>query len=159
MKFTKFGVANDTAAVLKNMSNFKMVMNQINQAVNDASYSGKNLLLGNATMNVIFNEDGSSHLNVQGNNMTYDGDLGFSNITQVDWTRSGSIQQAIDQATKATTTLRTVAASFGASQSIIQARSDFANSMIATLHDGADSLTLADMNELAANSLALSTQR
>ena len=40
----------------------------------------------------------------------------------------------------------------------MKTRQDFANNIIATLNEGADKLTLADMNEEGANMLALQTR-
>ncbi|MFN3076822.1 MAG: flagellin, partial [Alphaproteobacteria bacterium] len=154
-----FGVSNASATVAKNLADFKTVMQQIDLTINDASYKGKNLLKGNDTMNVIFNEDGSSRLEVDGGHFSYAGDLKFSDVATLDWSKTAAIQSSVDQANGAIQILREESAKFGTAQSIIQTRQEFTTTMISTLKDGADRLTLADMNELAANSLALQTQR
>ena len=56
-------------------------------------------------------------------------------------------------------TLRSQASTFGSNLSIVQNRQDFTKTMIDTLETGAGNLTLADMNEEAANLLALQTRQ
>ena len=55
--------------------------------------------------------------------------------------------------------VRSQASTFGSNLSIVQNRQDFTKAMIDTLETGAGNLTLADMNEEAANLLALQTRQ
>ena len=55
--------------------------------------------------------------------------------------------------------LRAQASEFGQNLSTVQIREDFTQNMINNLQSGADKLTLADMNEEAANMLALQTRQ
>ena len=55
--------------------------------------------------------------------------------------------------------VRTQSSTFGSNLSIVQNRQDFTKEMINTLQTGAANLTLADMNEEAANLLALQTRQ
>jgi flagellin-like hook-associated protein FlgL len=59
----------------------------------------------------------------------------------------------------ASTKLRSQASSFGSNLSVVQIRQDFSKSLINVLQTGASNLTLADTNEEAANSQALSTRQ
>jgi flagellin-like hook-associated protein FlgL len=56
------------------------------------------------------------------------------------------------------TTLRAEASALGANAAIVKTRQDFTQSMINTLKAGADSLTLADVNEEGANLISLNTR-
>ncbi|MBF0129659.1 MAG: flagellin, partial [Alphaproteobacteria bacterium] len=156
-----------SATVLKNATDFNLVMAQIDAAVNDASYKGVNLLKATPdNLIATFNEDGTSKLTVTGVNSTYSG-LGITTADGTVNTTGGTgswggltgINISLSLVTNALTTLRTTASSFGTSSAIIQTREDFAKNLITTLKAGADKLTLADMNEEAANMLALQTQR
>jgi flagellin-like hook-associated protein FlgL len=55
--------------------------------------------------------------------------------------------------------LRTEASSLGSNLSVVQIRQDFNKNLINVLQTGASNLTLADTNEEAANSQALSTRQ
>jgi flagellin len=55
--------------------------------------------------------------------------------------------------------LRTQASSLGSNLSIVQIRQDFSKNLINVLQTGSSNLTLADTNEEAANSQALSTRQ
>lgn len=154
-----FGTSNSGTAVAKNFADFKTVMSQIDQLVTDSSYKGTNLLKGSASMSVSFNEDGSSALTVQGVDYTYT-NLGMTNTSSLNWgSTAGDIQKSLTQTKEALDTIRSQAATFGTSNSIIQTRNDFTKNMVDTLKSGGDKLVLADMNEEAANMLALQTQR
>ena len=59
----------------------------------------------------------------------------------------------------ASITLRSQASAFGANLSIVQIRQDFSKKIINVLQTGSANLTLADSNEEAANSQALSTRQ
>ena len=69
------------------------------------------------------------------------------------------INESIKEATAAINTLRTYASTFGNNYSIVQTREEFTNNLINVLEEGADKLTLADMNEESANMLALQTRQ
>ena len=70
-----------------------------------------------------------------------------------------AINTTIGQVEKAITTLRSVASEFGNNYSIVQTRQEFTENLINVLTEGADNLTLADMNEESANMLALQTRQ
>ena len=77
-----------------------------------------------------------------------------------DWLASASAETAIDwRVDSAATTLRSEASALGSNLSIVQIRQDFNKNLINVLQTGSSNLTLADSNEEAANSQALSTRQ
>jgi len=59
----------------------------------------------------------------------------------------------------ASSTLRDEASTLGSNLSVVQVRQDFNKNLINVLQTGSSNLTLADTNEEAANSQALSTRQ
>jgi flagellin-like hook-associated protein FlgL len=74
-------------------------------------------------------------------------------------TAEGNIKASVTLAINAINTLRDDASKFGNNYSIVQTRQSFTENLINVLEEGADSLTLADMNEESANMLALQTRQ
>ena len=70
-----------------------------------------------------------------------------------------AINKAIDSITDATSKLRTMSSALGNNYSIVETRQDFTENLVNVLEEGADKLTLADMNEESANMLALQTRQ
>ena len=70
-----------------------------------------------------------------------------------------SINASLKAANEAIDTLRGYSSDFGNSYSIVQTREEFTTNLINVLEEGADKLTLADMNEESANMLALQTRQ
>ena len=135
---------------------FNSVLDQIDELVQDTSYKGINLLKGD-NLTVMFNESRTSTLELKG--VTFDSiGLGFTQVSN-QWVDIASIDRSLDQITKATSMLRAQASEFGQNLSTVQIREDFTEKMINNLQTGADKLTLADMNEEAANMLALQTRQ
>ena len=140
------------------VSQYNGIIAQISTTAQDASFNGINLLNGD-TLKLTFNETGKSTLNISG--VTYDATgLGLSSLTAgTDFLDSSSANKAITALSAASTSLRTEASSLGSNLSIVQIRQDFSKSLINVLQTGASNLTLADTNEEAANSQALSTRQ
>jgi flagellin len=140
------------------VAQYNNVLQQINTTSQDSSFNGINLLNGD-TLNLTFDETGASKLAITG--VTFnDAGLGLSNLTQgTDFLDSNSANAALATLTQASTTLRTEASSLGSNLSIVQIRQDFNKNLINVLQTGASNLTLADTNEEAANSQALSTRQ
>ncbi len=135
---------------------FDAILTQINELVQDTSYKGINLLKGD-NLTVVFNEDRTSTLELKG--VTFDATgLGFTTAKN-EWIDNDSIDTALDQISKATSSLRAQASEFGQNLSTVQIREDFTENMVNQLTTGADKLTLADMNEEGANMLALQTRQ
>ena len=135
---------------------FDEILTQIDNVAKDSSYKGINLLQEN-DLTVIFNEDRSSKLEVKGVDASSEG-LGIA-ASKNNWQRDSDIEVAISQVEDAISELRTMASDFGNNYSVVQTREDFTDNLINVLTEGADNLTLADMNEESANMLALQTRQ
>lgn len=150
----------DDDAALKRANfadDFNDAMKEIDNLAKDANYNGVNLLMGD-DLDVIFNEDGSSKLEVKG--VTFDADgVGLSSITAEQFYDSGSIQGVLDQIDGAFQTIEAQSSKFGSQLQIVQTREVFTKDMIGTLDDGAHALTAADTNEEAANLATLQTRQ
>jgi len=140
------------------VAQYNQVLQQINTTSQDSSFNGINLLNGD-TLNLTFDETGASKLAITG--VTFnDAGLGLSSLTAgVDFLDSNSANGVLAQLTDASTTLRTAASSLGSNLSIVEIRQDFNKNLINVLQTGASNLTVADPNEEAANSQALSTRQ
>ena len=80
----------------------------------------------------------------------------FNSNGSVQFTSTNNVLSALNTAS---ITLRSQASAFGANLSIVQIRQDFNKNLINVLQTGSSALTLADTNEEAANSQALSTRQ
>ena len=137
---------------------YNQVLAQINTTAQDSSYNGINLLNGD-TLNLTFDETGASKLSISG--VTFnDAGLGLSSLSSgTDFLDSNSANNVLTTLTQASTTLRTEASALGSNLSVVQIRQDFNKNLINVLQTGASNLTLADTNEEAADSQALSTRQ
>ena len=135
---------------------FNEIMKQIDNLAKDSGYKGINLLQMN-TLTVIFNEDRSSQIEVKGVDASSTG-LKISNPID-SWQTDEDINKSITEAENAISELRIMASDYGNYYSIVQNRQDFTKNLINVLTEGADNLTLADMNEESANMLALQTRQ
>jgi len=72
---------------------------------------------------------------------------------------NGKIGESMTKVETAIATLRGWSSKFGNNYSIVQNREEFTENLINVLTEGADKLTLADMNEESANMLALQTRQ
>ena len=140
------------------VSQYNGIIAQISTTAQDASFNGINLLNGD-TLKLTFNETGKSTLSVQGVTFSSAG-LGLGSLTNgTDFLDSTSANNVLAALGSASTSLRTEASALGSNLSIVQIRQDFSKSLINVLQTGASNLTLADTNEEAANSQALSTRQ
>ena len=108
----------------------------------------------------MFNETGKSTLNITG--VTFDSaGLGLSKLVSgTDFIDNAATNTAFPATSTAPRrTLRAQASTFGSNLSIVQTRQDFTKNLINVLQTGSSNLTLADTNEEAANSQALSTRQ
>ena len=136
---------------------FNSILNQINQLASDASYKGVNLLNGE-DLKVVFNEDRSSFLEVEGDHADST-NLGLTEAVAGDWNENTDLDGTITAIDGAINKLRDMATKFGNNYSIVETRQEFTENLINVLEEGADDLTLADMNEESANMLALQTRQ
>jgi flagellin-like hook-associated protein FlgL len=150
--------ANSQATRAGLVAQYNNVLQQINTTSEDSSFNGVNLLNGD-TLNLTFDETGASKLAITG--VTFnDAGLGLSTLTAgTDFLDNSSANTALVVLTQANTVLRTEASALGSNLSIVQIREDFNKNLIDVLQTGSSNLTLADTNEEAANSQALSTRQ
>ncbi len=133
---------------------FNNALSQYDSLIKDSSYKGVNLLQAD-DLKVIFNENRSSTLDVSGVDLSSD-KIG---MMSADWSKAKDVQNSINQIINAKNTLRSASTKLGNYYSIITTREDFTENLINVLEEGADKLTLADMNEESANMLSLQTQQ
>jgi flagellin len=151
------GTTTDNATRASLQSDFNNLLSQISTLAADSSYNGVNLLDGD-DLSVIFNEDGSSSLSIEGVDFSAAG-LGLTNATGSAFQTNAGVNSALAQLDTATANLRTQSSRFGSNLSIVQTRQDFTKNLINVLQSGADNLVLADTNEEGANMLALQTRQ
>ena len=166
------------------MKQFNDIRTQITQLAGDAGYKGVNLL-GGDSLTVTFNEGRTSSITVEGKTADSDS-LGM--VVATDWAKNlettkaaaeaegateddkkayadavkaskAKINESITNVETAINSLRSMASTFGNNYSIVQNRQEFTENLIDVLTEGADKLTLADMNEESANMLALQTRQ
>jgi flagellin-like hook-associated protein FlgL len=140
------------------MVRFNDLLDQVTSLAKDSGYDGVNLLK-NDTLTVEFAEKaGSSNLDLAG----FDSAVGGSVITaatQTDWSANTNIDTAIKALETSDANLRTQAKTLSSNLGVLTARQDFTKNMVNVLTTGAADLTNADLNEEAANLLALNTQQ
>ena len=175
---TAQGLANSAAATSDDstraslMTQYNTILAQADQLMQNSGYGGINLLQGDK-LNVKF--DSSSTTSTLGIQNLATGALtatalGVATGAAGAWTNGAAaggtigtagnlaIETQLTNLTKAVTTLRAEASALGANAAIVKTRQDFTQSMINTLKAGADSLTLADVNEEGANLISLNTR-
>jgi flagellin len=140
------------------VSQYNVIIQQITTTAQDSSFNGVNLLNGDS-LKLVFDESGKSFLNING--VTFDANgLGLASLTAgTDFLDGVSAQNTINKLNAASSTLRTEATSLGSNLSVVQIRQDFNKNLMNVLQTGSANLTLADSNEEAANSQALSTRQ
>jgi flagellin-like hook-associated protein FlgL len=132
-------------------------MSQITALAEDSGYKGTNLL-DNGSIDVKFNESGSSKLTVNGFGATTLSEINLAFTTE--WSSADStINSSLTLIGASSEILRTKAKTLAANLNVITTRQDFTKDIIDTLKTGADNLTLADMNEESANMLMLQTRQ
>ena len=140
------------------IAQYNQVIDQIKTTAQDSSFNGVNLLNGDQ-LKLVFNETGKSTLTIQG--VTFDPTgLGLTKLTTgTDFNDNTSTNATLAALNNASSALRSQASTLGSNLSIVQIRQDFSKNLINVLQTGASNLTLADTNEEAANSQALSTRQ
>ena len=140
------------------VTQYNQILSQITTTAQDASFNGVNLLNGDS-LKLVFDETGKSTVNITGVTFNPAG-LGLTNLTPgTDFIDNNTTNKVLAALNTASITLRSQASAFGANLSIVQIRQDFNKNIINVLQTGSSNLTLADANEEAANSQALSTRQ
>lgn len=146
--------AEEQARLAGYQNQYNNILSQYDMLIKDSSYKGINLLETDR-LKINFNEDKSSKVMVEGVDVTSKS-LG---LQTTEWLTQDDVQKSLEQITNAKNVLRSAASQLGNYYSIITTREDFTNKLINVLEEGADKLTLADMNEESANMLALQTRQ
>lgn len=141
------------AALEKDFNNLRDQMTQL-VSNGDTGYRGTNLLMGDKLLTV-FNEFRTSSLSTEGQTFTADG-LG---LTEANFSRISSTEKIIDDVRTALGKVRDFGGTLANDLSIIQTRQDYTKTLINTLTEGSDKLTVADQNEEGARMLALQTRQ
>ncbi len=130
------------------------ILKQYDNLIRDGSYKGVNLLQ-EQNLKINFNEDRSSKIEVKG----VSADSLSLGLKTTAWENTADIEQSITELESAINTLRSFASEFGNYYNLVTTREDFTENLINVLEEGADKLTLADMNQESANMLALQTSQ
>ena len=140
------------------VAQYNGILAQITTTSQDSSFNGINLLNGD-NLKLTFNERGTSTLNIAGVTFNPTG-LGLATLVSgQDLIDNTSTNRHITALNNASSLLRSQASALGSNLSIVQIRQDFSKNLINVLQTGSSNLTLADTNEEAANSQALSTRQ
>ncbi len=168
----KSGSADDRASLA---NQFNALALQANNLINDASYQGLNLVNSTASaLNVSFSEKTGSALGIDGANVQVTTFAGLgggaasaiaTNLAglNIGWSAVNNnvslFDAAADTLDAAITTIRANAATLGSNVSLLNERLEFTTNYVNTQTSGSDKLTLADLNEEAANLVALRTRQ
>ena len=136
------------------ISQYTSILSQYDALIKDAGYKGVNLLQ-EQNLKVTFNENRSSLLEVMGR----DASSQTLGLVTLEWNSKEDVEKSIEELTGAINEIRAISSEFGNYYNIITTRQDFTENLVNVLTEGADKLTLADMNEESANMLALQTRQ
>ncbi|WP_314960617.1 DUF1522 domain-containing protein, partial [Bradyrhizobium cosmicum] len=140
------------------VAQYNNILAQIDTTSVDASFNGVNLLNGDQ-LKLVFDETAKSTLNITGVTFNSKG-LGLAGLLQgTDFIDNAATNKVLVSLNSASSTLRSEASTLGSNLSVVQIRQDFNKNLINVLQTGSSNLTLADTNEEAANSQALSTRQ
>ena len=136
------------------ISQYTSILSQYDALIKDAGYKGVNLLQ-EQNLKVTFNENRSSLLEIMGR----DASSQTLGLVTLEWNSKEDVEKSIEELTGAINEIRAMSSEFGNHYNIITTRQDFTENLVNVLTEGADKLTLADMNEESANMLALQTRQ
>ncbi len=142
-------VANEMATL---QGSYNEMLDQIDHMVIDAGYKGKNLLNSD---NLEVNFEGDRKITIEG----FSARVAGLELTDADWTSTADQDGNLSEIEDALTTLGGEASKMASNLGIITTREKFSTNIVNLLTEGADKLTLADMNEEGANMLALQTKQ
>jgi flagellin len=156
-------------------SQFNTLATQLTALTNDVSFQGLNLINSTAAnLKVQFSEKTSAILDVTGTDNRFSATAGFtatstseiaSSLTNLTggWTSISAevsrFDTIIEKMDSAIITVRSNAKTLGTNVAMLQTRKDFTSQYVNTLKEGADKLTLADLNEEGANLVSLQTRQ
>ena len=135
---------------------YNEILKQIDNTVNDASYNGLNLLLGDS-VRAVFDERAQNIRTVEGIK-TDAASLGLSEAVG-DWQNKEDAIKALDEIENAVAKVRYASQKFELASGMILSRDSFLKSLSDSCLNGADALTGADLNDTAVELLAAETQK
>jgi flagellin-like hook-associated protein FlgL len=146
-------------------SAYREVLNQVRNSALDAGFNGTNLLQGDF-LRIGFNEENTTSLTTQGRRLDASA-LGFSLDNAAaqfgdaarNFQSDREISNALAKIRTAKNTIGGLSAQFSTNANILTNRQDYVKESIANFRDGADLLTLADINEEGANLTSLQTRQ
>ena len=158
----------NTVAIAKRANladQYDLLRTQITELANDTNYKGINLINDTTLLvkfTVYFNEQLRSSsditkLEISAVDATSDTGLGMIAASNA-WATQADVDTDMDLILGGIEALRTYASEFSNNYSIVLNRESFTESLVNVLTEGANKLTLADMNEESANMLSLQTR-
>ncbi len=133
---------------------YREILSQYDSLIKDSSYKGINLLR-EQNLEINFNENRTAGIKVPG----YSASAASLGLVTSQWENSRDIAHSLSEIADALNQIRQMSGAFGNYYSLVTTREDFTQNLINVLTEGADKLTLADMNEESANMLALQTRQ
>lgn len=140
---------------------YESIMDQLDLVATDSSYKGINFLASD-TLDVEFGSTAGDKITLTGFDASAAALLAKDDglkTARNSWATNDDIDVDIAGLANATATLQTQSSSLSSGLSIINTRQDWVKGMVNTVTEGADKLTLADMNEEGANMLMLQTRQ
>jgi flagellin len=140
---------------------FNDLLDQVTSLAKDSGYDGVNLVQSDNLTVEFAEKAGSSNLTLSG----FDSSVGGAVITVgtqtvADWKSDNSaIDATIKDLESSQSNLRSESKTLSSNLAVLTARQDFTKNMVNVLTTGSSDLTNADLNEEAANLLALNTQQ
>ena len=147
-------VSNGISDLEQYNSQLDLIKTEIGNIVDNAVYSGTNLLMGN-DLTTAFSDNERNHIITQGIDLTIEA-LELDNI---ELTSKPSIMRAIEEIRYALEDIQELSLIVADDLNIIQARQDFTQETITVLESGLDELNISSINEEGANLLALQTRQ
>ena len=155
-------------------SAFRAVLQQISQSAGDAGYNGTNLLNGDF-LTTYTNDSSSASIITQGSvinstnlgfvtdnvtaGSTFAALQGYTGDAARNFQSDSEIKAAITKLTTALNTTNQIATNLATNTNLLQNRQVFTTASVRNLTNGADSLTLADINQEGANLSSLQTKQ
>ena len=146
-------------AVRSNLvTQYNNILAQITTTAQDASFNGVNLLGGRPAQADV-QRDRPVHVEHHRRYLQCGRPRSGQLASGTDFIDNAATNKVVANLSAASTVLRTQGSALGSNLSIVQIRQDFSKNLINVLQTGSSNLTLADTNEEAANSQALSTRQ
>lgn len=146
-------------------TSFREVLNQVRNTALDSSYNGTNLLTGDS-LTTFFNGNQTTSLSTRGNRtdaaalgLRQDSFTSSSGDSIFNFQSDREIQSALTKIRAAKESVVAQQSSYATNFNILQNRDSYTKSLVSNLEAGADTLTLADINEEGAKLTSLQTRQ